>query len=311
VVVDRDLAAAAGGHAYGLQAEPGGGRLAPGAEDHHVGLGLGAVVEGDDRPAGGGPGPGGGVPGMDGDPVGGQRVAGQLADPGVLPVDQPAGPLDDGDLRAHPGVELAEFDADRAAADQQHAAGDVSHAGGLPVRPHRHPVQAVDVRPYRHGPGGDHDVIGLEEFPARLDLAGTGDPGGALDHGGALFLVAADLGGVIEMADHVVVVVPQLRPVQRGGGHPRGPGRLRPRLRGAQQRLGRDARPVSALAADQLPLDHRHPSPVGQQPPGSGLPAHAHPDNDHVEPVHCCLPITARTSVARSGLSRPAWTLMV
>src|SRR6266567_1455583 len=38
---------------------------------------------------------------------------------GVLAVDQPAGPLDDGDLRAHPGIELAEFDADRAAADHQ------------------------------------------------------------------------------------------------------------------------------------------------------------------------------------------------
>jgi hypothetical protein len=71
-----------------------------------------------------------------------------LADAGVFPVDEPAGPLDDDDLRAHPGVELAEFDADRAAADQQHPAGDVTHVGGLPVGPHRHAVQAVDVRPH-------------------------------------------------------------------------------------------------------------------------------------------------------------------
>src|SRR5260221_546398 len=44
VLVDRDLAARAGRYADGLPAEPRGDRLAPGADDHHVGLGLGAVI---------------------------------------------------------------------------------------------------------------------------------------------------------------------------------------------------------------------------------------------------------------------------
>lgn len=77
-------------------------------------------------------------------------------------------------------------------------------------------------------------MIGLQEFPARLDPAGTGDPRGALDHGGPPLLVAADLGGVVEVANHVVVVVPQFRPVQGRGGHAGGPGRLRFGLRRAQ-----------------------------------------------------------------------------
>jgi hypothetical protein len=131
--------------------------------------------------------------GADGDAVGGQRLFRQRTDAGILPVQESAGPLDDGDLGAHPGVELAQLDAGRAAADQQHPGRDVAHVGGLPVRPHRHLVQAVDVR-----------------------------------------------------AD---------------------------RLR-------------AALAADQLPLGHRHLFPGGQQPPGARLAAGAHPDDDHVEPVH-------------------------
>jgi len=134
-------------------------------------------------------------------------------------------------------------------------------------------------------------MVGFQQLPAGLHPAGPGDPGGALDDRGPGLLPALDLGGVVEVADHVVVVVAQPRPVNVGGGHPGGPAGLAPDLRGAQQRLGRDARPVGALPADQLPLDDRDPPPGVQQPPGGGLPAHAHPDDDHVEPVHSRLPI--------------------
>lgn len=158
----------------------------------------------------GGPGPDRGAPGMDGDSVGTQCVAGQFADPRLLPVDQRLGALDDGDLRAHPSVELAEFDADGADADQQDPRGDVPDVGGLPVGPHRHLIQAVDVRADRLRSGGDDNVFCLQEVAACFDLAG-GDPRGALDHRGPGLLVAADPGGVVEM----VVIVAQLRPVQR------------------------------------------------------------------------------------------------
>ena len=147
-------------------------------------------------------------------------------------------------------------------------------------------------------------MVGFQEFPADLDLAGTGQPGGALDHGGAVLLVVLDLGGVVEMADHVVVVVAQVRPVQCRGRHAGGPGRLGARLRAAQQRLGRDARPVGALTADQLPLDQRHSLACGEQTRRRGLSAHAHPDDDHVEPVHLGLLITM-TVAAGTGRPRP------
>src|SRR5260370_991253 len=119
-------------------------------------------------------------------------------------------------------------------------------------------------------------------------------------------LVAADLGGVVEVADHVVPVVPQPRPLQGRGGHPGSPAGFRPGLRAAQQRFGRDARPVGALAADQLPLDHRHPPPGLQQPPRGGLPARAHPDDDHIRPVHPHLLIRVHLMSLGSSAGRPA-----
>src|SRR5215469_18924338 len=100
-----------------FQAEPGGGGTASGAQDHHIGLHVGAVVEGEDGAAADWPGADRGAPGVDGDALSRERLPRQIADPGVLPVDQGSAALDDSDLGAHPGVEQAEFGADRAAAD--------------------------------------------------------------------------------------------------------------------------------------------------------------------------------------------------
>ena len=100
------------------------------------------------------------------------------------------------------------------------------------------------------------------------------------------------------MADHVVPVIAQPRPRQVGSGDPGNPAGFGPHLRAAQQRLGRDARSVRALPADQLPLDHRHPFPGRQQPVRGGHPAAAHPNDDHVEPVHSLL-LSTVTNVGR------------
>ncbi len=110
-------------------------------------------------------------------------------------------------------------------------------------------------------------MVGGDLLAGDLDaprVAGD-QPGGALDDGGALLLVAGDLRGVVEVADHVVAVVTQRGPVQLRGGQAGGITGLGAGLNRAQQGLGGDARPVGALPADQLPLDQGHPQPAGQK----------------------------------------------
>ena len=62
-------------------------------------------------------------------------------------------------------------------------------------------------------------------------------------------------------------------PASRAGLH---------RLARAQQRLGRNARPVGALAADQLPLDHGDAQPAGRRAPRRSARRGAAAENDHV-----------------------------
>jgi hypothetical protein len=63
-------------------------------------------------------------------------------------------------------------------------------------------------------------MAGGELLPGDLDAprVAADQPGGTLDHGGPLLLVAGDLCGVIQVADHVVAVVAQPGPVQLRGG---------------------------------------------------------------------------------------------
>jgi hypothetical protein len=147
-LIDADGALLAGLDTDSFQAEFLGTWPAPGAEDHHVGLHRGAVVKGDNRATALAPDAGDGAAGVDGDAVPGERLGGELADTGVLAVHEPGAPLDDGRLGAHPGVELAELDADGTAAHHQHPARDVTHRGGLPVGPHGDAVEAVDGGPH-------------------------------------------------------------------------------------------------------------------------------------------------------------------
>ena len=54
------------------------------------------------------------------------------------------------------------------------------------------------------------------------------------------------------------------------------------RLAGAQQRLGRDARPVRALAADELALDHGNAQPALGERAGAVLSRRASAEDDDV-----------------------------
>ena len=77
----------------------------------------------------------------------------------------------------------------------------------------------------------------------------------------------------------------------------------------AQQGLGRDARPVRALPADQLSLHDCHPPPGVQQPPGGRLPAGTHANGDHIEPVHLQPPVPSGSNRGTARLDgRLPWS---
>ena len=85
------------------------------------------------------------------------------------------------------------------------------------------------------------------------------------------------------------------------------------RLARAQQRLGRDARPVRALAADELALDERDAQAALGERAGAVLAGRAAADDDHVVVAHVRQlrrrpappPCTRRTSPASSRRPRP------
>src|SRR5262249_23231133 len=100
-------------------------------------------------------------------------------------------------------------------------------------------------------------------------------------------------------------IVAQLRPLQAGPGDPGRVLGLGTGLRGAQQRLGRDARPVGALTADALPLDDRDPQAAAQQPVGGGLPAGAHAEHDHVVMIRHVISLPSPVCGPAQGRPRP------
>ena len=104
------------------------------------------------------------------------------------------------------------------------------------------------------------EVDGVRHSADHVVLANGADP---------VVRQPALLPGVGVVRDH------EVPPGQRGGhvhlGVARGLAHPVDRLTGPQQRLGGDAGPVRALAADEVPLDHRHPQAAVGQGPGTVL----------------------------------------
>ena len=77
----------------------------------------------------------------------------------------------------------------------------------------------------------------------------------------------------------------------------------------AQQRLGRDAAPVQADAAEVLAVDDRRPEPELRRPDGGHVAARSGPDHDDVVGLgHCAAPSRARRRERRAGVvSAPVW----
>ena len=87
---------------------------------------------------------------------------------------------------------------------------------GLSVGPRRDGVEAVDGGDGGIRAGGDDDVVARELPAGHLEATRCEQSGFSFEDEGALFRVAADLPGVIEVAGHVVAVVAGLCPVEAG-----------------------------------------------------------------------------------------------
>ena len=139
----------------------------------------------------------------------GQQVPGL----GLLQRQQPVRALDDGDPAAEPREDLAEFDADRAAAEHHQRAGYPLGLDRLVVGPERRARQARDRRHGRRGAGVDDDpaprpqhLLALTTRPGggHGDLAGRADPPVPADQDPALagepvrgHLVVPVVGGLV------------------------------------------------------------------------------------------------------------------
>ena len=145
------------------------------------------------------------------------------------------------------------------------------------------PVELAQARDGRHDrirAGRHDDVPGGVAHAVDLDHARPGQPAGAAQQVDALARQPALLAGVGVVRDHEVAPGQRRLDVDLRGG--RRLARALHRLAGAQQRLGRDARPVGALAADQLALDEGDPQAAVGQLAGAVLARRAAAQDDDV-----------------------------
>jgi hypothetical protein len=170
------------------------------------------------------------------------------------------------------------------------------HAGRLAVGPDAVELaQARDRRDDRVGAGGDDDVLGGVPRSRDLDDAWPGEPARAAQQIDAVVRQPALLAGVGVTGDHEVA--PDQRRLDVDPSRGAGIARRLHRLARPQQRLRRDARPVGALAADQLGLDERDAQPALGQRPAQCSPGEPPADPDHLVAAHdgCSAPACSRS----------------
>jgi hypothetical protein len=231
--------------------------------------------------------PGGGGPRTEGelDAVPAQDLAERLAQRRRLAREQVLPALHDRHLPAEAADGLRHLHPHRPAAQDQQPPRDRLHPGGLAVGPD--PVQlaeAGDGGNDRLGPGREDDVLRGVAGAVHLHHARSGEPSMAPQQVDAVLREPALLPGVGVAGDHEVAPGERglhVHPCGRGGGV----GGVR-RLARAQQRLGRDARPVRALAAHELALHQRDAKAAFGQRGGAVLPGRAAADDDHVVAAH-------------------------
>ena len=219
------------------------------------------------------------------DPVPPQCLGQSHAEGGRLSWDQPIGALDEHGLTTEPPYHLCDLDTGRATAEHDEAAGNRLHGRRFARAPHAD--QAVEPR------NGWHERIRARRYDDMLrrvasavhvDHAGPGEPAHAPDQRDAPIRQPFLLSRIRIAGHHVVPPVQRRLHVHLGAGADVA-GAL-DRLPRTQEGLGRDARPVGALAADQLPLDDGDPKPTRRDGPGAVLAGRTAAQHDHVEIAH-------------------------
>ena len=218
---------------------------------------------------------------VDLDALAAQGLGERLAEGGRVVGEQVVGALHHRHLATQAPHDLAQLQAGRPAAQHDEAPRDLLHARRLPGAPHAGELaQAGDRRDERVGAARDDDVVGRVACAVDLDDARSGEAARAAHDGDPPVGQPALGAGVVPVGDHVVA--PGER---RGDVHLRrglDVARALHRLAGAQERLGGDARPVGALAADELPLDDGDAQAALGERGGAVLAGGAAAQHDHV-----------------------------
>ena len=158
------------------------------------------------------------------------------------------------DLAAQTAHGLPHLDAERPAAEDQQAARDGLHTRRLAIGPDAVDLaQPRDRRDERVRAARHHNMFGGVAHAIDLHDARPAEPAAATPQIDTVLRQPALLPGVGVIGDHEVP--PGQRRLDVDVGTRRRVARVVHSLARPQQRLGRDARPVGAFAADQLRLD--------------------------------------------------------
>ena len=219
------------------------------------------------------------------DPVPPQCIAQSLAEGGRLSWDQPIGALDEDGLSTEALYHLCDLDTGRASAQHDEAAGNRLHGRRFPRAPDAiEGVEPWNGRHERSRARRHDDMLRRVASAIHVDHARPGELPLAPDQFDAPIRQPFLLSRIRIVGHHVVAPVERRLHIHLGTGVDVA-GAL-DRLPGTQERLGRDARPVRALAADQLALDDGNPKPPRRDGPGAVLAGRTAAQHDHVEIAH-------------------------